>query len=191
MEGFNGPCEVTVVDYSARKCAVSKKMKMLADFVLILTEEVVMFQRTVENMINMVTPETLLLTTDLQYGTIDTERIDATTDHGLFDLPPVDFHYGLLWDEFQHGALISPRRGWPRIILKISVRTTVFVICLLMYSYIRRLIKTLSRQFVQKGVKIKLRRNRELRRHRGAAGIRRNDTTNKLKPLSQGSKVSR
>jgi len=32
VEGFNGPSEVTVVDYSARKCMVSKKMRMLDDF---------------------------------------------------------------------------------------------------------------------------------------------------------------
>jgi hypothetical protein len=31
VEGFNGPAEVTVVDYSAKKCAVSKKLKLLED----------------------------------------------------------------------------------------------------------------------------------------------------------------
>ena len=32
IEGFNGPAEVTVIDYSAKRCSTSKKMKMLADF---------------------------------------------------------------------------------------------------------------------------------------------------------------
>jgi hypothetical protein len=32
IEGFNGPAEVTVIDYSARKCMTSKKMRMLKDF---------------------------------------------------------------------------------------------------------------------------------------------------------------
>jgi len=32
IEGFNGPAEVTVIDYSAKRCSMSKKMKMLADF---------------------------------------------------------------------------------------------------------------------------------------------------------------
>lgn len=32
VEGFNGPTEVTVIDYSSRRCSTSKKMKMLEDF---------------------------------------------------------------------------------------------------------------------------------------------------------------
>jgi len=32
VEGFNAPAEVTVIDYSARRCMTSKKMKMLSDF---------------------------------------------------------------------------------------------------------------------------------------------------------------
>jgi len=32
VEGFHGPCEVIVVDYSARKCTVSKRMTMLQEF---------------------------------------------------------------------------------------------------------------------------------------------------------------
>jgi hypothetical protein len=31
VEGFNGPAEVTVIDYSSRKCMASKKMRMLKD----------------------------------------------------------------------------------------------------------------------------------------------------------------
>ena len=32
VEGFNGPTQVTVVDYSARRCSTSKKMGMQEDF---------------------------------------------------------------------------------------------------------------------------------------------------------------
>jgi Mg2+ and Co2+ transporter CorA len=32
VEGFSGSCEVIVVDYSARRCSASKKMRMLHDF---------------------------------------------------------------------------------------------------------------------------------------------------------------
>jgi Mg2+ and Co2+ transporter CorA len=32
VEGFNAPAEVTVIDYSIRKCTVSRKMKMLEDY---------------------------------------------------------------------------------------------------------------------------------------------------------------
>ena len=32
VEGFNAPADVTVTDYSARRCMTSKKMKMLSDF---------------------------------------------------------------------------------------------------------------------------------------------------------------
>ena len=74
----------------------------------------------------------------------------------------------------------------PEYFWTISLPTTVFVICILMYSYIRRLMKTLGRQFVRKGVKIKLRKSREMRRHRGAAGIQRVNTSGQLRPLSQG-----
>ena len=32
VEGFNGPCEVTVCDYSASKCLISKKMRRQNDW---------------------------------------------------------------------------------------------------------------------------------------------------------------
>jgi hypothetical protein len=78
---------------------------------------------------------------------------------------------------------------WPELVdngpiyfWKIAIPTTLFVICLLMYTYIRRLLKTLSRQVVRKGVKIRLRKNRELRRHRGTGGVTRIDTGTKTAP---------
>jgi hypothetical protein len=71
---------------------------------------------------------------------------------------------------------------------KIAIPTTLFVICLLMYTYIRRLLKTLSRQVVRKGVKIKLRKNRELRRHRGTGGVTRIDT--RTRTAVQGPQLS-
>ena len=67
----------------------------------------------------------------------------------------------------------------PMYFWEIAVPTTVFVICLLMFTYIRRLMKTLSRQVMRKGVKIKLRKSREMRRHRGTGGIPRIDTSTK------------
>ena len=32
VEGFNSPAEVTVVDYSAKRCSTSKKLRLLEDF---------------------------------------------------------------------------------------------------------------------------------------------------------------
>lgn len=31
VEGFNGPAEVSVIDYSSKRCSTSKKLKMLED----------------------------------------------------------------------------------------------------------------------------------------------------------------
>jgi|SRR5579859_2824187 len=59
---------------------------------------------------------------------------------------------------------------------QIAIPATLVVIALLMYTYIRRLLKTLSRQVVRKGVKIRLRKSREMRRHRGTSGYQRIDT---------------
>jgi hypothetical protein len=59
----------------------------------------------------------------------------------------------------------------------IAIPTTIFVIVLLMFSYIQRLMKTANRQVVRRGVKIQLRKNREMRRHRGVNGIPKVDTT--------------
>ena len=58
----------------------------------------------------------------------------------------------------------------------IAIPTTFFVTVVLTYSYLRRLTKTLGRQIVRKGVKVKLRKNREMRRHRGSVTISRTDT---------------
>ena len=73
---------------------------------------------------------------------------------------------------------------WPELVdngpvffWKIAIPTTVAVIVILMYSYITRLLKTLNRQVVRKGVKIRLRKNREMRRHRGTGGVTRFDTS--------------
>lgn len=63
---------------------------------------------------------------------------------------------------------------------QIAIPTTVFVITVLTFSYLRRLVKTLSRQFVRKGVKVKLRKNRELRRHRGSVAVSRAESLSRL-----------
>ena len=80
---------------------------------------------------------------------------------------------------------------WPELVdngplffWKIAIPTTVAVIVILMYTYITRLLKTLNRQVVRKGVKIRLRRNREMRRHRGTGGVTRVDTTSKRLPVT-------
>jgi hypothetical protein len=65
---------------------------------------------------------------------------------------------------------------------EIALPTTFFVIVVLTYSYLRRLMKTLGRQIVRKGVKVKLRKNREMRRHRGSIAISRTDTMEDLSP---------
>jgi len=80
---------------------------------------------------------------------------------------------------------------WPELVdngplffWKIAIPATVAVMVILMYTYITRLLKTLNRQVVRKGVKIRLRRNRELRRHRGTGGVTRVDTTSKKLPVT-------
>lgn len=79
---------------------------------------------------------------------------------------------------------------WPELVdngplffWKIAIPTTVAVIVILMYTYITRLLKTLNRQVVRKGIKIRLRRNREMRRHRGTGGVTRVDTRSTKLPV--------
>jgi hypothetical protein len=67
---------------------------------------------------------------------------------------------------------------WPALVnngplyfWQIAIPATLFVIFLLAFTYLRRLLKTVKRQVVRRGVKIKLRKNREMRRHRGTGGI--------------------
>ena len=67
----------------------------------------------------------------------------------------------------------------PLYFWEIAIPTSIFVICLLMFTYIRRLMKTISRQVMRRGVKIKLRKNREMRRHHGTRIIPRVDTSTK------------
>jgi CorA-like Mg2+ transporter protein len=59
---------------------------------------------------------------------------------------------------------------------EIAIPTTAFVTLVLTFSYLRRLWKVLHRQMVRKGVKVKLRKNREMRRHRGSVTISRSDS---------------
>jgi CorA-like Mg2+ transporter protein len=63
----------------------------------------------------------------------------------------------------------------PMYFWEIAIPTTVFITALLTYSYLRRLMKTLSRQMVRKGVKVKLRKTREIRRRRGSIAVPRTD----------------
>jgi TRAP-type C4-dicarboxylate transport system permease small subunit len=66
---------------------------------------------------------------------------------------------------------------------QIAIPTTIFVMVVVTYSFLRRLIKTLGRQLVRKGVKVKLRRNREMRRHIGSVNVsRRVSTVENLSP---------
>ena len=67
----------------------------------------------------------------------------------------------------------------PAYFWAIAIPTTIFTMLLLMFTYVLRLTKTAHRQIVRRGVKIKLRKNREMRRHRGIGGIPRVDTTAK------------
>jgi len=64
----------------------------------------------------------------------------------------------------------------PLYFWEIAIPTTAIVAVLLTYTYLRRLIRTLSRQVVRKGVRVKLRKNREMRRHRGSVAISRTDS---------------
>lgn len=68
----------------------------------------------------------------------------------------------------------------PMYFWQIAIPTTLFVMVLLMFSYIQRLMRTARRQVMRRGVKIQLRKNREMRRHHGARAIPRIDTTTKL-----------
>ena len=67
----------------------------------------------------------------------------------------------------------------PQYFWQIAIPTTLLVIILLMFSYIQRLMKTIGRQVTRRGVKIKLRKSREMRRHHGARTISRVDTLTK------------
>jgi TRAP-type C4-dicarboxylate transport system permease small subunit len=58
----------------------------------------------------------------------------------------------------------------------IAIPTTVFITVMLTFSYLRRLWKVFRRQVVRKGIKVKLRKNREMRRHRGSITISRENT---------------
>jgi len=50
----------------------------------------------------------------------------------------------------------------------IAIPTTSFVMFLVTFTYFRRLFKTLRRQFTRQAVRLKLRKNRETRRHRAS-----------------------
>ena len=99
---------------------------------------------------------------------------------------PLTFITGYFGMNFntQHWKILE--NNGPIYFWTIAIPTTIFTICLLMFTYIRRLAKTMSRQVVRKGVKIKLRKNREMRRHRGTTIIPRIDMSTKRTQVAVG-----
>jgi hypothetical protein len=90
---------------------------------------------------------------------------------------PLTFITGYFGMNFNQEYWSVLSNNGPIYFWQIAIPTTIFTILLLMFSYIRRLTDTLSRQVVRRGIKIKLRRNREMRRHHGTGGITRINTT--------------
>src|ERR1700689_2068101 len=80
---------------------------------------------------------------------------------------PLTFITGYFGMNFNQEYWQVMQTNGPRYFWQIAIPTTVFVIFLLAFSYIARLTKTAKRQVIRKGIKIKLRKSREMRRHRG------------------------
>src|SRR5271169_1582025 len=89
---------------------------------------------------------------------------------------PLTFLAGYFGMNFniQHWHVLT--NNGPIYFWAIAIPTTVFITVALTFSYLRRLWKVLRRQVVRKGVKVKLRKNREMRRHRGSVTISRSDS---------------
>lgn len=159
----------------------------VADHVLILTEEIDMLRGTVENMINMVFfPISLLTEIFNMVASTQNESMRQLTMVSLLFLPLtfITGYFGMNFNTKHWSVLID---NGPEYFWSIALPTTILVICLLMFSYIHRLLKTFSRQIVRKTVKIKLQKSREMRRHRGAGGIPRYESGKMLNPLSEES----
>jgi Mg2+ and Co2+ transporter CorA len=151
----------------------------VADHVLILTEEVDMLKGTVENMINMVRSRRMKLKFQIfnLVAAAQNETMRQLTMASLIFLPLTFLtgYFGMNFNQQYWRVMVN---NGPLYYWQIAIPTTIFVMCLLMYSYIRRLMKTLGHQVTRKRVKIKLRKNREMRRHRGTGGIPRVNTAN-------------
>jgi len=94
---------------------------------------------------------------------------------------PLTFITGYFGMNFNQQYWDALTQNGPKYFWQIAIPTTIFTMMLLMASYLRRLMKTLSRQMARKGIQIKLRKSREMRRHRGASGIAPVDTIPKRK----------
>src|SRR5271156_1877556 len=68
----------------------------------------------------------------------------------------------------------------------IAIPTTIAITFLVAFSYLLRLWKILRRQIVRKGIKVKLRKNREMRRHRNSIAISRSVSMEQLAESDQG-----
>jgi Mg2+ and Co2+ transporter CorA len=142
----------------------------VADHVLILTEEVDMLRGTVENMINLVAPNQKdgALTRQIfnMVTATQNESMRQLTMANLIFLP-LTFITGYFGMNFNQDYWQVMQKNGPLYFWQIAIPTTVLVIFLLAFSYLSRLLKTVKRQVVRKGIKIKLRKSREMRRHRG------------------------
>jgi TRAP-type C4-dicarboxylate transport system permease small subunit len=58
----------------------------------------------------------------------------------------------------------------------IAIPTTIAITTLVGFSYLHHLWKILRRQIERKGIKVKLRKNREMRRHRSSIAISRSES---------------
>src|SRR5271156_5014690 len=65
----------------------------------------------------------------------------------------------------------------PLYFWQIAIPTTIVVVVALTFTYLRRLIRILRRSVRRKGVKIKLKKSREMRRHRGSMAVPRSPAT--------------
>jgi len=146
----------------------------VADHVLLITDEIDMLRGTVENMISMVNVEwrTGVLKTQIfnMVASTQSETMRQLTTASLIFLPLTFLtgYFGMNFDQQYWHVLVN---NGPLYFWSIAIPTTAFVIILLTFTYLRRLFKTLGRQIVRKGVRVKLRKSRETRRHRGSIGM--------------------
>lgn len=155
----------------------------VADHVLILTEEVDMLRGTVENMINMVF-RSFLFSDEKIFNMVAATQGETMRQLTMVTLIflPLTFLAGYFGMNFNQEYWHVLSNNGPIYFWEIAIPTTTFVTVVLTYSYLRRLMKTLSRQIVRKGVKVKLQKNREMRRHRGSISISRTDTMDEEPP---------
>ena len=89
---------------------------------------------------------------------------------------PLTFLAGYFGMNFNQEYWHTLTNNGPMYFWIIAIPCTIGITALVAFSYLQRLWKVLRRQIERKGIKVKLRKNREMRRHRGSIAISRSES---------------